>query len=178
MRNHGLLIANEPDRRRHASLLSNLRRMGVTNTVVTAYQGQNFPMRGRFSRVLADVPCSGEGKARLNPTGDLISFRPGPGDLPRVQRALLLRAFDLLAEDGCLVYATCTYNPMENEAVVDHLLRSRPSKLVPIALKIPHEPGITAWEGERFSHELAHAWRIYPHRLPSVGFFVAQIRRG
>jgi 16S rRNA C967 or C1407 C5-methylase (RsmB/RsmF family) len=89
----------------------------------------------------------------------------------------LTRAFDLLADDGTVVYATCTYNPVENEAVVDHLLRERPARLVPIMLDIPHDPGITEWRGTTYHGELVKAWRIYPHRLLTVGFFLAQIAR-
>jgi NOL1/NOP2/sun family putative RNA methylase len=177
MNNLGRIIANEPYTDRHAPLQSNLRRLGVANTVVTAYDGQNFPLRWRFSKVLVDAPCSGEGHARMGPDGELWGLRPLRRDLPRVQRGLLLRAFDVLAEDGVLVYSTCTYNPMENEAVVDHLLRERSARLVPIELKIPHDPGITSWKGMSYHGELIRAWRIYPHRLTTVGFFLAQIAR-
>lgn len=177
MGNLGIIIANEPIIDRHASLQGNIRRLGVSNTIVTAYHGQNFPLRWRFPKILADVPCSGEGKARVGSDGTLKGFRPLHRDLSRIQKGILLRAFDLLTEDGIMIYSTCTYNPSENEAVVDHLLNERPAKLVPITLDIPHDHGVTRWKGDSFHAELIEAWRIYPHRLPTVGFFLAQIAR-
>lgn len=177
MGNRGRIVANEPSTRRHPGLLANLHRMGVANTVVTAYAGQSFPMGMRFHRVLVDVPCSGEGNGRMGPRGELLGTAPRHGDLHRVQQQLLLRAFDLLEEQGLLIYSTCSYNPMENEAVVDGLLRRRPARVLPIDLQIPHDQGITHWAGMTFREELVHAWRIYPHRLKTVGFFLARIAR-
>jgi|Deesub1362A_J573_1020465.scaffolds.fasta_scaffold00324_20 NOL1/NOP2/sun family putative RNA methylase len=177
MANRGLIVANEPVQGRHAALEGNLRRLGVVNTLVTGYHGQNFPLRWRFNKVLVDVPCSGEGNARVGPWGELRGFRPMRRDFSRLQKALLVRAFDLLEEGGSLVYSTCTYNPRENEAVVDHLLRLRPAEVLPIPLDVPHEAGLTHWRGETYHESLRLAWRIYPHSLPSVGFFMAKIAR-
>jgi 16S rRNA C967 or C1407 C5-methylase (RsmB/RsmF family) len=97
------------------------------------------------------------------------------GDITGTQRDLLLRGFDVLAPDGVLVYSTCSYNPRENESVVDHLLRSRPARVLPVHLDVPHDPGITAWQGEVFHEDLLNTWRIYPNRLNTVGFFLAKI---
>ncbi|MHB8764954.1 MAG: NOL1/NOP2/SUN domain family protein, partial [Deferrisomatales bacterium] len=55
MADRGCVVANEPSGRRAQSLLANLDRMGVTCAVVTAYSGQNFPLRQRFHRVLVDA---------------------------------------------------------------------------------------------------------------------------
>ena len=52
MENQGTLVANEPSGRRQMSLLANINRLGVLNTMVTAYQGENFPMQTKFDRVL------------------------------------------------------------------------------------------------------------------------------
>ena len=177
MENTGRIIANEPVRRRHASLQSNLRRLGVGNTVITAYDGQNFPMRWRFPKILVDAPCSGEGNGRIDCRGRIRGFGPTTKDFSGLQKALLLRAFDLLTEEGVMVYATCTYDPRENEAVLDELLKTRPARVAPLNLDVPHDPGVTTWAGKRYHREVEHAWRIYPHRLPTVGFFLAKIAR-
>lgn len=177
MRNLGRLVANEPSVKRHPALLANLHRMGVTNTVVTAYSGQDFPMRVRFRRVLVDAPCSGEGNGRMDSQGRLVGTGPRWANLQELQYKLVLRGFDLLEDGGVLVYSTCSYDPMENEAVVDRLLRERGAKVLPIELHIPHDPGMTQWEERQFNQELSNAWRIYPHRLDTVGFFLAKLTR-
>jgi NOL1/NOP2/sun family putative RNA methylase len=177
MANTGRIIANEPVKARHPALQSNLRRLGVTNTLVTAYYGQNFPMRRRFSKILVDAPCSGEGNARINAQGEWVGHTPGHRRFQKIQEALLVKSFDLLEENGQLVYSTCTYNPLENEAVISALLDARPARIMAISLDLPHDNGITSWQGDRYHAEVANAWRIYPHRMPTVGFFLAKIGR-
>lgn len=178
MRNRGRIVANDPSPRRITALVANLRRMGVSNAVVTAYAGQNFPMRVKFDKILVDVPCSGEGKARMGPDGELLGTSPNSPRLHEIQVNLVLKAFDLLKKGGTLVYSTCSYDPMENEAVLDMLLKERPARIVPIGLPIPYDPGIQEWKGLKFSQEVRNAWRIYPHRLRTVGFFVAKVCKG
>jgi NOL1/NOP2/sun family putative RNA methylase len=177
MENRGWIIANEPHPERRGALQSNLRRLGVTNALVSAYPGQSFPRRWRFQRVLVDAPCSGTGNGRIGLRGELRGAGAPSGHYTVQQRALLLRGFDLLSEEGTLLYATCTYDPEENEGVLHHLLCQRPARVLPIALSIPHDPGVTSWKGEAYHDEVVHAWRIYPHRIPSVGFFLAKIGR-
>lgn len=177
MKNLGRIVANEPSIKRHPGLMANLHRMGVSNTVVTSYSGQDFPMRIRFQKVLVDAPCSGEGNGRMDSRGRIVGTGPRRGNLQGLQYRLLLRGFDLLEQGGVVVYSTCSYDPMENEAVVERLLQERNARLLPIQLNIPHEPGVTRWGQVQFSKELANAWRIYPHRLNTVGFFLAKITR-
>ncbi|MBW2057433.1 MAG: RsmB/NOP family class I SAM-dependent RNA methyltransferase [Deltaproteobacteria bacterium] len=177
MRNQGLIVANDNKAGRLRVLEHNIRRMGATNVVTTLYPGQSFPKRWRFDRVLVDAPCSGEGTLRLVVSPDRPARTRLGKFLPRIQRDLIIRAFDLLAEDGTLLYSTCTYNPEENEAVVQHLLHQRPAKIEPIALSARRAPGLLQWEGRSFDGEMERCWRIYPHLLDSVGFFLAKIRR-
>jgi 16S rRNA C967 or C1407 C5-methylase (RsmB/RsmF family) len=52
-----------------------------------------------------------------------------PDDLPCLQKQLLIWGFDIFAPGGRFIYATCTYNPAENEAVVQALLEQRPATI-------------------------------------------------
>ena len=61
----GLIVANELYPSRYVALSSTLSRLGVSNCVFTGYQAQEFPLRQQFDYVLADVPCSGDGRIRL-----------------------------------------------------------------------------------------------------------------
>lgn len=177
MGDEGCLVANEPNRSRLKSLVSNLERLGVTSAVVTSYSGQNFPLRCRFDRVLVDAPCSGEGtwrgrEARPKPVNP--GFR---AYLTRQQTALLRRGYEVLDSGGALVYATCTYAPEENEAVVGPFLEETGARVVPLELAAQGEPGLTEWAGRRFPPELALARRLYPHRFDSEGFFVVHVAK-
>ena len=177
MNNTGLIVSNDLYVNRHISLGHTLSRLGVMNAVVTGYQAQEFPLKQRFDYVLADVPCSCEGNFRK--TRDTSSYRENKGkeNLPDLQKKIILRGFDLLQKNGQMLYATCTYNPEENESVVDLLLKERDAELLPIDAGFDFEPGITEWKDKRYDKRLKNAVRFYPHRLDSVGFFMARIGR-
>lgn len=177
MNNRGLILANDNKERRIRALEYNIRRLGILNVVTTLYAAQNFPRRWRFDRVLADVPCSGEGTVRFSSSSLRWSRKRVERYLLRIQRALILRAFDVLAEPGILLYSTCTYNPDENEGVVQHLLDNRPAELLPIDLSAPHAPGLRQWRDKTYDRQMEKCWRIYPHQVNSVGFFLAKVRR-
>ncbi len=178
MKNRGLIVANDNKEKRIRALEHNTKRLGITNVITTVYAGQDFPRRWRFDRVLVDVPCSGEGTFRFPvPPTHPAAKRPLRRFLPRIQRDLVIRGFDLLAETGTLLYSTCTYNPDENEGVVQYLLENRPAEIVPIGLSAPHAPGLLYWKDANYDQHMEQCWRIYPHQLKSVGFFLAKIRR-
>jgi len=179
MENTGLIIANELYPDRHVPLGHTLNRLGVLNTVITAYQAQQFPLRHRFDRILLDAPCSGEGTFRnLSPEA---VYRPPRKEnrFPDLQKRMILRGFDLLDQPGEMVYATCTFNPRENEGVVNFLLQNRDACLLPIDVGCVYEPGISGWREESYDRAVENSARFYPHRNGSVGFFMARIgRRG
>ena len=177
MQNRGTLVANEPNGRRQMSLLANINRLGVLNAIITAYQGENFPMATKFDRVLVDAPCSAEGTLRK-----VLALQHGASTgtiarLARLQKRLIVRAFDLLAPKGLLVYSTCTFAPEENEAVVAHLLQERAAAILPIKVPIVTSTGLTDWLNEPFPAEIQRCIRVYPHHLDSGGGFVALIAR-
>lgn len=176
MQDEGVLVANDRHGKRLSMLEHNVKRLGITNVITTGYAGQNFPLRCKFDRVLVDAPCSGEGNYRWDARDRLRHYRRSEGDLPHLQRQLLLRGFDLLVPGGTLLYATCTYNPAENEAVVQTLLEQRPATLQPIRLEFPHAPGLRHWQAHAFAPSMERCWRLYPHDTGSVGFFLASIR--
>jgi NOL1/NOP2/sun family putative RNA methylase len=176
MQDQGLIVANDRHGKRISMLEFNLKRLGITNTVTTCYPGQSFPLRHKFQRVLVDAPCSGEGNYRWDHKGRLRHRLRSSGNLPQVQRQLLFRGFDLLAPGGTLLYATCTYNPAENESVIQALLESRPATLEPITHNLPHASGLQTWKDKTYDKRMQHSWRLYPHTSHSVGFFLARIR--
>ncbi len=179
MDNTGIIVANELHQRRQAPLAHTLSRLGVLNTVLTSYPAQEFPLRERFDFIMADVPCSGEGRWRSPGDvyqGDAAKHR---ARMVEAQKRMILRGFDLLRKDGVMVYSTCTYNPEENEGVVDFLLKNREAEHLPFNGAPCIEQGVSEWRKEKYDGGVQRAGRFYPHRIDSVGFFMAKIgRRG
>lgn len=175
MNNTGLIVANELYPSRHIPLGHVLERLGVLNTVITGYQAQEFPLKQRFDYILADVPCSGEGGFRKIKENSIYRETSEKQKLPDLQKKIILRGFDLLKEEGEMLYSTCTYNPEENESVVSFLLQNRDAILLPLDAGFDSEPGILEWRDEKYDTELRKAARFYPHRINSVGFFMARI---
>jgi len=181
MNNSGLIVANELFKTRHIPLDHTLLRLGVLNVVSTSYQAQEFPVDQQFDYVLADVPCSGEGRVRIANNSEEAFRTPKKNKVPvlyETQKRMILRGVDLLKENGEMLYSTCTYNPEENESVVNFLLQNRDVRLLPIYLGLGYEKGLTQWQGERYDMQLERTARYYPHRIDSVGFFMARIRKG
>ena len=174
MKNKGIIVANDRNPDRLIPLRANLKRLGVTNTLITRYPGQHFPKKFFFDRVLVDVPCSAEGTLRAGPSGTLRGSNRASQELTRLQRDLLLTAFDLLKVGGTLVYSTCTYAPEENESAVQFLLNVRSAEIQPITMDLPHSPGLQQWKEISYDPSIKHCWRIYPHQIDTVGFFMAR----
>jgi 16S rRNA (cytosine967-C5)-methyltransferase len=103
-----------------ARLLQSLTRL--PNVYVVAADARNLPFSCTFTRILADVPCSGTGTLARNPE---IKWRLKAEDLLDLQSrqvAILKSALTRLAIGGRLVYSTCSLEREENEAVVEAAL--------------------------------------------------------
>lgn len=109
---------------RLARLRDNLARTGLSAEVVTADVMQWRPEK-QFNAVLLDAPCSATGIFRRHPE---VLYRARPriiADLATQQRALIARAADWVAPGGTLVYATCSLEPEEGEAVAEEFAATR-----------------------------------------------------
>ncbi|CAD6578685.1 MAG: hypothetical protein CYPHOPRED_000654 [Cyphobasidiales sp. Tagirdzhanova-0007] len=159
----GLLIANDSDAKRcHMLVHQSLNRIGSPNTMITNLDASAIPSirvsdssseRARllqFDRILCDVPCSGDGTTRKNPN-IWKTWKTADGlGLHGLQLRILSRAIQMLKPGGRLVYSTCSYNPIENEAVVSATLSSYPSvSLVDVFDKLAtlkRRQGLLSWK--------------------------------
>jgi NOL1/NOP2/sun family putative RNA methylase len=177
MEDRGSVVAADVSDKRLRALLGNVYRTAHTNILTVASDGRRFPLGATFDRVLADVPCSGEGMIRKK--GGRVG-RTSPKALKRMTRSqekLLRRAAELVRPGGEILYVTCTFAPEENEAVVSRVLSDTGLEVLPISLDLPHAAGLTAFEDEEYDPRMAGACRIFPHHFDSGGLFLCHLRR-
>ncbi len=178
----GTLVANDRSLGRLAPLRSNAQRLGLTNVVVTNRDARNVSMRpfavAEFDRTLVDAPCSCEGTIRKNPDALAEWSRDYLGSVADLQRAILGRAVEVTRPGGVVVYATCTFAPEENEAVLDAVLDDHDVRVVELDLPLDTDPGVREWQGREFDPQVARAERVYPHRNDTGGFFCARLEVG
>ena len=180
MENSGLLVANEPNRRRLAALVGNLERCGVHNCVLTQAPGTMLAryFHNWFDRVLLDVPCSGDGILRKD-EGVLRYWSPEDAVNKSGQQLGLARAaFHMLRPGGTLVYSSCSLSTEENEEVLLPLLRTYPehSEVTPVG-----QPDLGPPLGEAAASGYPDSFRgmarVWPHRQHTEGACVARIRK-
>nr|WP_236748916.1 RsmB/NOP family class I SAM-dependent RNA methyltransferase [Acidianus manzaensis] len=177
MENKGKIIAVEKSRKRIRALESNINRLGATNILIvrtdaTVLKKSNF----RFTKILLDAPCSGEG---LIPIDQSRKTRTSILDLRNffiTQLNLISTAFSLLDDNGRLVYSTCSIAPEENEAVINFAIENLGMKPIKIS-EFPGCKGITEFHGIKFSEELKNCLRLYPHKHGTEGFFICLLQK-
>jgi 16S rRNA (cytosine967-C5)-methyltransferase len=168
----GILVAADRRPGRIRLLQATLRRAGVPQRIVGLDATQPLPFDAVFDRVLVDAPCSGLGTIRRDPD---VKWTRQEADLARfavTQLAMLRRAGETVRRGGLLVYATCSSEPEENEAVVAAFLESDRRFVVQPAAAGPRNEGAAAFvEGTGFL-------RTLPFRDGLDAFFAAVLVRG
>lgn len=164
-RSTGLLIANDTDYKRAGMLVHQVKRLNFPNLIVTQHDASIFPSIElpskdgqkkqylKYDRILADVPCSGDGTARKNPNV-WQKWTPKDGlGLHNLQLRILFRGLQMLKKGGRMVYSTCSMNPVENEAVVAAAIEAcggnSKVKLVDCSDHLPNlkrKPGLNSWK--------------------------------
>ncbi len=159
----GEVVAVEVNEGRARELERNVLQLGATNVRVVHADGQKLPSElTGFDRALVDAPCSGLGVLAARPD---LRWKAEP--LVALQRALLRAAIARVRPGGTVVYAVCTPNRDEGEAVVDATLAEG-------GLEIDPSLGD---EWPRFRHPTRGAFLLtLPHVHHTSGFFVARLR--
>ena len=159
----GLLVANDREYKRAQMLVHQVKRLNSPNIIVTNHDATQFPSIRipsdgapkymKFDRILADVPCSGDGTVRKSPN-IWKDWLPGSGlGLHVTQVRILVRALQMLKVGGRVVYSTCSLNPVENEAVIsaaiDRCGGNSKVKIVDCSDALPglkRTPGLRSWK--------------------------------
>ncbi|MDY3920146.1 MAG: RsmB/NOP family class I SAM-dependent RNA methyltransferase [Candidatus Limivivens sp.] len=192
LRGQGLLVANDISASRAKALLKNIEVFGIPNSfILNEVPGKIAEkFEGFFDKILVDAPCSGEGMFRKDPDVAKAWTPQKPASCAKIQKEIILRAARMLRPGGMLLYSTCTFAPEENEQVIRYLLETCPEfRLLPIRPAAGQAkgqedffaPGMPSWapgEDGSFCRELELCARIWPHKLPGEGHFLALLQKG
>jgi len=129
MDNNGRIVALDPQPARLGRVTEAAARLGVTivQTIEGTVQELVSCDAPRADAVLIDAPCTNLGVLRRNPE---VKWRRRPDDIAASaarQSEILTAAATLVKSGGRLVYATCSPEPEENEAVVGAFLTAQPA---------------------------------------------------
>jgi len=179
----GLVIANDSSADRIQALRLVLLTWGGLHTAVTQFPGERWGTwyPETFDAVLLDAPCSMQGlRGAESHTIRPITDHEING-LARRQVGLLTSALQAVRVGGQVVYSTCTLTAEEDEGVLDALLRRYPGAIqvedVRDRIPVP-APALTQLpSGEQLDPQIAHALRLFPHRLGTAGFFAARLTK-
>ena len=128
MENTGSIIAVDIDKRKLIRLEDEMKRLGIKIVQTHPF---DFTMNSvidmsPFDRVLVDAPCSGLGVLRRNPDGKWNSNVSKVKQAAEKQIKLLVNISQLVKIGGILVYTVCSFEPEENDSVVNRFLKIRP----------------------------------------------------
>lgn len=153
-------------------LSENLARTRLSAKLVTA-DALEWATEEHFDAVLVDAPCSATGIFRRHPD---VLYRAGPQIIAEnadIQSKMLDRASRWLKPDGTLIYAVCSLEPEEGEAVAKDFLANHPDMAIE-----PVDPSMLP-KGLSPSPE---GWlRILPGQIADPGgadgFFIVRFRK-
>ncbi|KAH9887114.1 S-adenosyl-L-methionine-dependent methyltransferase [Xylariomycetidae sp. FL2044] len=186
----GLLIANDAEHKRCHMLTHQLKRLSSPNLIVTNHDATFYPAIKlgqdpanpkknqylKFDRILADVPCSGDGTMRKNVTL-WNDWQPSSAlGLHLTQTRILVRALQLLKPGGRVVYSTCSMNPVECEAAVLSAIErcGGPSKIDIIDCKdrlplLKRYPGMHQWQVMDKQGKIWSSWEEVQQHITTGG---------
>lgn len=171
MENRGTLIAADVDQRKLESLESDAARLGIhiiQTRTIDVLKSSIKDFDAYFDRVLIDAPCTGLGVMRRNPDTRWKRSRKDIERLAGRQKKMLNAAANLVKPGGILVYAVCSCEQEENDAVIHAFLNKRKD----FSIDTPSQPSacsrLMTCEG---------FLKTYPGANNMDGFFAARLKR-
>lgn len=159
-------VALDVDEKRLQRVSENLSRLKLQATLV---KGDGLHPEtwwdGRlFDRILLDAPCSATGVIRRHPDIKLLRTEAEITMVANLQLALLKTLWPLLAQNGLLVYATCSVMSQENNQQIEQFVAN-------------HNNCHFVEEEKPWGRKTSHGWQILPGEGNRDGFFYSVLRK-
>ena len=161
------------NKKRLFRLEQNLKRLNY-KAIIRNKDIRNFSTQKTWSKIILDAPCSSTGTLRKNPE---IMYQKKESDivsLSKLQSDLLDTAWDLLKEDGTLIYCTCSLEKEEGENQIESFIKRKKNSLL--------DEINTSEIDKKLNVSKQNKWlRIFPNSLNykggNDGFFIARIKK-
>ena len=161
------------NKKRLFRLEQNLKRLNY-KAIIRNKDIRNFSTQKTWSKIILDAPCSSTGTLRKNPE---IMYQKKESDivsLSKLQSDLLDTAWDLLKEDGTLIYCTCSLEKEEGENQIENFIKRKKNSLL--------DEINTSEIDKKLNVSNQNKWlRIFPNSLNykggNDGFFIARIKK-
>ncbi|MHA1987440.1 MAG: RsmB/NOP family class I SAM-dependent RNA methyltransferase [Promethearchaeota archaeon] len=178
MKNEGTLILIDRNRKRIPALESNIRRMGIRNSIVMNMDAIDLlKLNIKGDKILLDAPCTGEGLIRLDPKRKKGRKLRDIEKMASIQKQLLKVGLNSLNPNGELLYSTCSIAPEENELVVHEVLEEEEIFRISKIMSTFGVSGLTEVYGKLLKEDLKYSQRLYPHLHDTIGFYLCLIKR-
>jgi len=178
MNNKGSIILIDRNINRIPALEINLRRLGVTNSIILNLDSTNLPQLNlKADKILLDAPCTGEGLIRQDPSRKTSKEERDIKKMAMIQKKLLNAGLRTLKPGGILLYSTCSIAPEENEFVVNDVLQNLSKYSI---VEINNQYGSsshTSIFGHSLRNDIELSQRLYPHIHNTIGFYLCMIKK-
>lgn len=130
MLDRGTLVATDVTQAKLDQIEENLQRLQITcGHVCWIERDQPEIPHGPFDAILVDAPCSNTGVLGKRPEARWRYSSADIQSLNELQFQLLDLAASQLAEEGRIVYSTCSVEPRENNLLIEAWLKQHPEFL-------------------------------------------------
>ncbi len=138
----GCVLALDVSRPRLARLHETIARLGLDRVFPVALDARRLDaaLREPVDHALLDVPCSNTGVLARRPEARWRVGEASLRELGAVQRAMLGAAAAVVRPGGSIVYATCSIEREENEAIVEDVARDAGLEIESATLRLPGDP--------------------------------------
>ena len=167
--NNAFITACEIDKIRMERLKFNVNKLGAKNINFMCVDSRKLDDFFRFDQILLDAPCSGSGTLSVYDKSMTKFSKALVFNSSRLQMELLKKALMILKPGQEMIYSTCSILDVENEDVVNAVLKSMKCSVVP------------------FSDEVKNTLPLLPTKIDGTlcikpnqyfeGFYVAKIKK-
>jgi len=174
LREEGELLANEVSEARRERLKKVIQQYiprNVRDRVwVTGKDGGKFALthKEKFDRILVDAPCSGE-RHLFETQKELQEWKISRSEkLAQRQYALMTAALLAVRPGGRIVYSTCSISNLENDGVIEKLLKKKEGQFRVLESSLPIEGAERTQFGVRLWPDRCAAGPIYYSVLEKI----------